>query len=76
MADPVLHISQMTPVQRHKARIAGVIGNVVEWYDFALYGYLAVVIGQLFFPSENPTASLLAWFLAGWVIQSDVVGQC
>ena len=72
MADPVLHISQMTPAQRRKARIAGVIGNVVEWYDFALYGYLAVVIGRLFFPSENPTASLLASygvFAAGFVMR-------
>jgi len=26
----------MTPAQRRKARVAGVIGNVVEWYDFAV----------------------------------------
>ncbi|MFT7594323.1 MAG: MHS family proline/betaine transporter-like MFS transporter [Paracoccaceae bacterium] len=72
MGDPVLHISQMTHAQRRKARIAGVIGNIVEWYDFALYGYLAVVIGRLFFPSENPTASLLASygvFAAGFIMR-------
>jgi len=66
------HISEMTPAQRRKARVAGVIGNVVEWYDFALYGYFAVVIGALFFPSENPTASLLAGygvFAAGFVMR-------
>ena len=38
---------------------AGMIGNVLEWYDFGLYGYLAPVIGSLFFPSHNPVASLL-----------------
>ena len=35
------------------------IGNVLEWYDFGLYGYLAPVIGALFFPSTNPIASLI-----------------
>ncbi len=66
------HISEMTPTQRRKARISGVIGNVVEWYDFALYGYLAVIIGRLFFPTEDPTASLLASygvFAAGFVMR-------
>ncbi|HZD92225.1 MAG TPA: MFS transporter [Pseudolabrys sp.] len=38
---------------------AGMIGNVLEWYDFGLYGYLAPTIGSLFFPSHNPVASLL-----------------
>ena len=69
MADESISI---TAIQRRKARIAGVIGNVVEWYDFALYGYLAAVIGQLFFPAENPTASLLASygvFAAGFVMR-------
>ena len=46
--------------QLRKERIAGVIGNVVEWYDFALYGFLASIIGRQFFPSDNPTTSLLA----------------
>jgi len=62
----------MTPQQRRKARIAGIVGNVVEWYDFALYGYLAAIIGRLFFPSEDPTASLLASygvFAAGFVMR-------
>ena len=38
---------------------AGMIGNVLEWYDFGLYGYLAPVIGAHFFPSTNPVASLI-----------------
>lgn len=38
---------------------AGTVGNILEWYDFGIYGYLAPVIGSLFFPSHNPVASLL-----------------
>ncbi|SFN59369.1 MFS transporter, MHS family, proline/betaine transporter [Pseudonocardia ammonioxydans] len=39
---------------------AAAAGNILEWFDFALYGFFAVTIGQLFFPSSSPTASLLA----------------
>lgn len=42
--------------------IAGTIGNVLEWYDFAIYGFLAPIVGKLFFPSDDPFASLLAAF--------------
>ncbi len=41
---------------------AGLIGNVMEWYDFAVYGFFASTIGTLFFPSGNPTTSLIASF--------------
>jgi MHS family proline/betaine transporter-like MFS transporter len=36
-----------------------VIGSMLEWYDFAVYGFLASVIAKVMFPAENPTASLL-----------------
>ena len=52
--------------------MAGFIGNVVEWYDFALYGYLAGIIAPVFFPSDNPTAGLIATygiFAAGFVMR-------
>ncbi|MEM7444824.1 MAG: MFS transporter [Pseudomonadota bacterium] len=39
--------------------LPGMVGNVLEWYDFALYGYLAPVIAQLFFPSHDPLAGLV-----------------
>ena len=42
--------------------LAGLVGNVMEWYDFAVYGYLAIVIGKLFFPSEDPSVSVIAAF--------------
>lgn len=41
---------------------AGVIGNVMEWYDFAVYGFFARTLGQLFFPAEDDTSSLIASF--------------
>jgi MHS family proline/betaine transporter-like MFS transporter len=48
---------------RAKAVLSGGIGNVMEWYDFAVYGYLASTISGLFFPSENPLAALTNTFL-------------
>src|SRR5262245_26931964 len=42
--------------------VAGAVGSVLEWYDFAIYGYLAPIIGALFFPADDPVASLLAAF--------------
>jgi MHS family proline/betaine transporter-like MFS transporter len=38
---------------------AGVVGNVLEWYDFALFGVLAPVIATHFFPSADPLAGLI-----------------
>src|SRR5262245_46264755 len=42
--------------------LAGLAGNVMEWYDFCFYGYLAGIIGHLFFPAGNRVTSLLAAF--------------
>jgi MFS family permease len=39
---------------------ASSLGTVFEWYDFYLYGSLAVFFGGLFFPPGNETAALLA----------------
>ena len=44
---------------RRRVVAAGTAGNVVEWYDFALYGYLAPITAGLFFPSSDPSVSLL-----------------
>jgi len=41
---------------------ASSVGTIIEWYDFYLYAVLAVFLAPLFFPSDNPTASLLAAF--------------
>ena len=45
-----------------KTVIAGLAGNVMEWYDFGIYGFFAALIGKQFFPTDNPSTSLLASF--------------
>ncbi|HSW31382.1 MAG TPA: MFS transporter [Longimicrobiales bacterium] len=45
-----------------RAVTAAVVGNVLEWYDFAVYSFLAGIIGKTFFPSGDPTAELMASF--------------
>ncbi|MFO1069188.1 MAG: MFS transporter [Geminicoccaceae bacterium] len=42
--------------------LACMVGNALEWYDFAIYGYLATAIGAAFFPAADPVASTLAAF--------------
>ena len=37
-------------------------GNVLEWYDFTVYAYLAGILGRKFFDSSNETAAILATF--------------
>jgi len=43
---------------------AAVIGNVLEWYDFAVYGFFAPILASQFFPSDDRVVSLLAAFAA------------
>jgi MFS transporter, MHS family, proline/betaine transporter len=38
------------------------IGNALEWYDIAIYGYFAVYVSKAFFPNNDPTTSLLLTF--------------
>src|SRR6187397_3518693 len=37
-----------------RTALAGLIGNVLEWFDFAVYGYFASNIGHQFFPKSDP----------------------
>ncbi|RAX48268.1 MFS transporter [Arthrobacter sp. AQ5-05] len=43
---------------------AAVIGTVVEYYDFGMYGYMATMIGAQFFVAHDPAAALLGTFAA------------
>jgi MHS family proline/betaine transporter-like MFS transporter len=57
---------------RQRIVLAGLVGNVMEWYDFAVYGYFATVIGREFFPSDDPAVSLIAAFgafAAGFLVR-------
>ena len=41
---------------------AALVGNLLEWYDFAVYGFMAAMIGKAFFPATDPLNSLLLSF--------------
>ncbi len=45
-----------------KLILPGILGNILEWYDFSLYGYFAPIIAKLFFPTSDKLLSLLATF--------------
>ena len=54
-----------TPAQTQSAlrtALAGLIGNVLEWFDFAVYGYFASNIGQQFFTQSSHAAQQLLTF--------------
>jgi MFS transporter, MHS family, proline/betaine transporter len=55
---------QMTAQVHSRTRVlvGGVAGNVLEWFDFAVYGFFAVTIGKLFFPAEDPVAQVISAF--------------
>ena len=67
---------------------ASAVGTVIEWYDFYLYAVLTPFLAPLFFPSDNPTTSLLSGFAvygAGFAVRpfgavvfgriGDVIGR-
>jgi MHS family proline/betaine transporter-like MFS transporter len=49
-------------MSKYRILLPGSLGNLLETYDFALYGYFSPIIAQLFFPSHDPFSSLLATF--------------
>lgn len=56
---------QMTSTSRESGvleTIAGVAGNVLEWYDFAVFGFLSNTIGDVFFPAQDGYAALIETF--------------
>src|ERR1043165_3492963 len=55
----VYHDLTIDPKRGRLVIFASTLGTVFEWYDFFIYGTLATVIGQQFFPSSNPTGALL-----------------
>src|SRR5262249_34903759 len=50
------------PPTLNRLIVAATIGNVLEWFDFVVYGFFAVTIAEVFFPAGNPTVSLLITF--------------
>ncbi len=60
------------PQNFRRVVVAAAVGNVIEWYDFYIFGSLAAVLSVKFFDKTNPTAALLstiALFTAGFLIR-------
>ena len=52
--------------------MASAVGTMIEWYDFYIFGSLAIVISPLFYPSGNNTLALIAYlstFAVGFVVR-------
>ena len=60
--DSVTSHDPADPKMLRRAVTGAAIGNAVEWFDFAVYGFLATYIAGHLFPSEDETASLLSTF--------------
>lgn len=67
MGQPTI-IHQGPQVTWRQIVVAGIVGNVMEWYDFAVYGYLAPTLGRHFFPSKDAVASVLAMAVPTFLI--------
>ena len=63
-ADPMPVATHSQPPSLRRMIVAATIGNVLEWFDFVVYGFFAVTIAQVFFPAGDPTVSLLITFSA------------
>ncbi len=49
--------------EKRKVIISGMLGNGLEWYDYALYGHMAIVFSQLFFPAGDASKNLILTLL-------------
>ena len=47
---------------RWKTSFTGAIGNVLEWYDFAVFGFVAPLMSDQFFPASDKTSALVNTF--------------
>lgn len=56
-------VTPASPATLRKVTAAAAIGNFVEWFDFAVYGFLATIIAQNFFSQALPQTALLQTFL-------------
>src|SRR4029450_2130870 len=60
------------PQDFRRVIVAAAVGNVIEWYDFYIFGSLAAVLSVKFFEKTHPAAALLstiALFTAGFLIR-------
>jgi MFS family permease len=65
-------MAAQVPKDFRRVIIAAAVGNVIEWYDFYIFGSLAAVLSVKFFEKSHPVAALLstiALFTAGFLIR-------
>lgn len=55
-------VPDVDPATLRRVLVAASLGNFVEWFDFAVYGFMATLIARHFFPSEDTTTGLLQTF--------------
>src|SRR5215470_6954629 len=60
------------PTDFRRVIVAASVGNIIEWYDFYIFGSLAAILSVKFFEQSHPVAALLstiALFTAGFLIR-------
>src|SRR5258708_29835973 len=70
-------VAAATPAASEKYNIPKIItaaslGTMIEWYDFYIFGSLTAIISGKFFPSTDPTVSVLSWlatFATGFLVR-------
>ncbi len=73
MSDPTTTRSRISSI------FGGSVGNLIEWYDFYIYNFLALYFAKAFFPNSDPTAQMLNTFgiyaigflirpVGGWIL--------
>ncbi len=66
-SSPRLEVDDVLVVKGRRMRTAiggTVVGNVMEWFDFGVYGYMAVMLSQLFFQTGSDSLDLILSLLA------------
>jgi MHS family proline/betaine transporter-like MFS transporter len=53
-------ITIVDDAKMRKAITAAALGNAMEWFDFGVYGFVAYVLGKVFFPSADPSVQMIA----------------
>jgi MFS transporter, MHS family, proline/betaine transporter len=54
--------NQVDPRTLRRVILAAAVGNFVEWFDFAVYGFLATLLTHQFFPNGDPAIALMKTF--------------
>ncbi|MGF0238846.1 glycine betaine/L-proline transporter ProP [Rhodococcus sp. IEGM1300] len=53
-------ITIVDDAKMRKAITAAALGNAMEWFDFGVYGFVAYVLGKVFFPDASPSVQMIA----------------